>query len=135
MKIVFLVGLPGSGKTFLGNELSQSDGQFIDDISLPGQFDQLEKAIDFLVPKVFIADVFLCREVERTKAVSTIKRLGIKYKAECEIEWLFFETAPEKCIKNVEKRADGRAVTGLIQTLTKEYTIPKEINPIPVHAS
>ena len=116
LKIIFLCGLPGSGKTTYGNELAKYNARFIDDISLIGRFNQLEEAIEFLVPTIIIADVFLCRAEEREKAVKTINRLcakyKTKYKTECkteyEVEWIFFENNPEKCLKN--GRRAGRSI-------------------------
>ena len=53
---------------------------------------------------------------EREKAVKTINRLcakyKTKYKTECkteyEVEWIFFENNPEKCLKN--GRRAGRSI-------------------------
>ena len=46
MKITFICGLPGSGKTTLGNSDELGENPFfIDDISLPGKIETLEKLI------------------------------------------------------------------------------------------
>ena len=55
---------------------------------------------------------------ERIHAIMTLS--GSNY----DIEWIFFENNPEKCLANVHRRDDGRKVEGLIRQLTKEYTIP-----------
>jgi hypothetical protein len=118
---IFLVGLPGSGKTFLGNKLSKKlNIPFFDDASMNWTLSQLKEIKgDFI-----LADVYLCREKDR----EAIKSLG-------KCRWIFFENNPEKCMKNVEYRADGRAVMGMIRTMSKIYTIPEGIKPRKIWSS
>lgn len=67
MKITFLVGLPGSGKTHYGNLLAEGPNVvYIDDISVredPMREIQLAMGVEHIL----ISDVFLCREEERKK--------------------------------------------------------------------
>jgi len=119
IKITLIAGLPGSGKSFLGTEMAKNGSSFIDDISMIGIV-PLENAIK-KYEHIIIADVFLCEERTRELAVKRLKSLGIKKK---EIEWIFFENNPEKCLKNVERRDDGRKVKLLIEDLSKDYVIP-----------
>ena len=122
MKIIFLVGLPGSGKTYLGKQLESDTSLFIDDISISN--DGLTSLINAInsnnYKTIIVADVFLCKHFERILAFSFLRY--INYSGD--IEWIFFENDPEKCLKNVEKRADGRKVERLIMELSKKYTIP-----------
>jgi len=113
--IIFICGLPGSGKTFLGNKLSKKlNIPFFDDASMSWTLSKLREIKgDFI-----LADVYLCRERDR----EAVKSLG-------KCRWIFFENNPEKCIKNVEYRADGRAVTGMIRKMSKIYIIPEGVKP------
>lgn len=113
-KITLIVGLPGSGKTTLGKQLESQGSYFIDDISISG-IDVLQEAIK-VHDHVVVADIFLCREKERQRAIRFLK--------DCEIEWVFFENDPIKCLANVKQRNDGRKVEGMVQQLSKEYIIP-----------
>jgi predicted kinase len=117
-KIVLLVGLPGCGKTTLGKSLESKECIFIDDISIYGL--SILKSIINNYDKIVIADVFLCRKEERLKCIQFFSNYN------CELEWIFFENDPKKCYKNVDKRADGRAVKGLIKHLSEQYTIPHD---------
>lgn len=127
MIITFLVGLPASGKTFLGNTMKDIFNiPFIDDISMPGQLALFEDNLK-LGKDVIVADVFLCLEAERLKAVNFVHKFMQKLNIEFTIEWIYFENNIEKCLKNVKHRADGRAVEGLIRHLTKEYKIPENV--------
>ena len=120
MKIFLLVGMPGCGKTYLGNQLSKElDAVFIDDVNLNNGIQQVKNAVAGHVSPLVVADVFLCREKEREAAKKILEDRGY------DIEWIFFENDPEKCLKNVRRRDDGRKVEGLIRQLTKEYTIPE----------
>lgn len=118
---MFLVGLPGSGKTYFGKRIEtfNNNVKFIDDVSMKG-LDSLKNIIE---PFVIIADVFLCREEERAVAIKVIKTLF----PDCFIEWVFFENNPQKCQNNVKHRNDGRKVESLIEELSKEYVIPEGI--------
>ena len=121
-KIILIAGLPGSGKSFLGKQLSEDGACFIDDIST--DVEGLSKLLDATkkYDKVVVADTFLCREKDRENATKYLSRIE-----NVEIEWIFFENNPEKCRKNVARRNDGRKVYGLITQLSKEYVIPNEV--------
>ena len=123
MKVTLLVGLPGSGKTTLGKELEAQGATFIDDISIVGlkPLREAMKQVEYVV----VADTFLCRLQEREAAR--------RHLYDCEVEWVFFENAPEKCLRNVDKRADGRKVTELVKRLSEEYVIPQGVTPRMIH--
>ena len=126
MKITFIVGLPGSGKTHLGDRLSDLQGVIhIDDIST--KCNPLDKLKVLMGQDMIISDVFLCREKERIKAVECINRIAKETGFKYDIEWIFFENNPEQCLKNVkfrEKKGDKRLVTDFINAMSLEYTIP-----------
>jgi ABC-type oligopeptide transport system ATPase subunit len=137
-KIKFLVGMPGSGKTTLGEALVKEASPsgsiiFIDDISIV-----TKNAKEYLsslkldgVSEILISDVYFCRSKVRESAISIIKEVF----PNIPIEMIFFENSAGKCLINVAKRAekgDDRKVTGLIQQLSKEYVIPNSFIPIEI---
>lgn len=135
MKITMLVGLPGSGKTTLGDQMVGDDPNaetvtadpntiFLDDITVIGGIDELKEAIAFGWENIIVSDVFLCRPIDRDNAVRWLEKNAEGY----EVEWIYFENAPDKCRANVRRRnagGDPRKVGELINELTKFYVIPK----------
>jgi len=113
MKIVLLIGLPGSGKTHLLDTFSDDQWAKIDDpmgtIDLPEGKD------------LIIADVKLIFSDVLEKAEQKLKA---KY-GQVEIERIYFENAPEKCLRNVAYRNDGRLVGGFIRDYAKYYNPPE----------
>lgn len=122
-KITLLIGLPGSGKSFLGRQLSIQGAYFIDDISIKG----LTSLTDVIGKHkhIVVSDAFLCCEKYRKAAKKLLQ--------EHEVEWIFFENNPEKCRRNVIRRNDGRKVDGLIKQLSLEYVIPDGVIPREIH--
>jgi len=137
-KVKFLVGMPGSGKTTLGNALVEKASPsgsilFVDDISIvtknPKEY--LANLNTTNVSELIIADVFLCRSNARESALKILSSIF----PDAKIEFLFFENSIEKCLVNVNKRAeqgDDRKVTNLIKLLSKEYIIPEGVTPIDI---
>lgn len=131
-KIKLLVGMPGSGKTTLGNNLVKDASPsgyiiFIDDIGII-----TNNAKEYLsnlkiddVSEIIISDVYFCLDKVRHSAIEIIKDVFTNIP----IEIIYFENSVEKCLINVAKRAekgDDRKVTGLINQLSKNYIIPKD---------
>lgn len=126
-KIIMLCGLPGSGKSFLGDAIfdeclnhTAECPIFLDDMGTDHTLEDLAKAVEDEYELIIISDVNLCREEARISATERIKEIAPDY----QIEWTFFENDPAKCLKNVDYRDDGRLVKGLITHLSKSYTIP-----------
>lgn len=120
LKITFLVGLPGSGKTHLGEQLDNVI--YLDDISVKGGLRELQNAIGS--EHIVVSDVFLCRKKNRDWVIRFLGEIAPQYT----VEWVFFENNPEKCLKNVEhrnKKGDCRLVGQMIKDMTKDYTIPE----------
>lgn len=128
-EIVLLVGLPGSGKSTLGQLLAAEKGiPFLDDLSTTlgrqALLDILQDTSDE-AKGCIVADVFLCEEPARAAA----QRLVDLYCPTAKATWKFFENAPEKCRRNVQRRqeaGDTRQVDGSIQRFSKTYVIPKD---------
>jgi predicted kinase len=118
VKIVFVVGLPGSGKTHLAKQMSETQGLvLLDDLnSLDNLFGVLASQ-----DSCVITDPNLCDPSIRAKAVQVIKS---KFD-DVQLEWIFFENSPEKCRKNIQYRNDGRNVEATLLRFTKVYDIPE----------
>ncbi len=121
-KIIGIVGLPGSGKTFLGNELlSIHDNSFlIDDISMvPYALEVLDNAI-MRYDVVIFTDPMCCREDVFNSANAYLRK---KYPSVI-LEWSFFENSKDECLENVKIRSDGRAVDSSVTEMSKIYNPP-----------
>jgi len=123
--LIVIIGMPASGKTYLARSLLCPDGILLDDISLIG-LPALKAAIG--KEQIIITDPFLCRESQRKLAEKHLAEIAPDY----EVQWIFFENAPEKCLKNVAHRKDGRIVEGFIRQLTKDYAIPNGVKPLEI---
>jgi len=115
-QLTLIVGLPGSGKTYLGEEISTKTGAtFIDDpkeVSVPNSGD------------VVISDCFFCRS---QTLESAIEKLSPNFD---KVAVIYFENDPVACRKNVEFRDDGREVSSFITISSEKYFPPS--NAIPV---
>lgn len=124
-KLTILVGTPGAGKTFFGN--SFKDAFFLDDLNDKTKLESALKTKNHII----IADVFLCREKDRAACAEWLK-------GRCDnVEWIFFENAPEKCRANVIRRmlrGDARKVFNLIEDLSKVYIIPENAKVVKVYS-
>ena len=119
--VVFIVGLPASGKTHLAQTYVADGYVLFDDPSaadLPVIRETLQKGHD-----VVITDPSLCYGGLRCKAESEF--LGYEHK------WVYFENDPIQCHVNARTRPDKK-VDNLIRALTKQYLIPEGVVPIPV---
>jgi ABC-type oligopeptide transport system ATPase subunit len=126
---ILLVGGPGCGKTFYGNNLHQKLGPtsyFIDDIEDLEEIKEVERH-----STIIIADPHLCNEKIRNKAVMWLK----KNYGDVVVDFVFFENNEEQCRKNVELRrqqGDNRKVEASIRRFAKIYQVPPGHIPIPV---
>ena len=121
--ILFIVGLPGSGKSSLAKKINRdNDGKYmiIDD---PKDFStDVEPFLnrDFLI----ITDPNLCFEKNRIKAVERIKSSNPNAK----IDWIYFENNPEACLRNSEIR--NRALINGLKAPRKVDSFIKNLNNI-----
>lgn len=135
MRVTFIAGLPGSGKTHLADSMA-SQCQFlrawvVDDISELGQLPNTHhiQKVDHLI----VVDPHFCRPTTRPLAEGVIWEW---YKLP--VDWIFFENNPLQCRRNVMHRiaqGDDRKVMGMIDALTKIYTIPKGADVRPVYCA
>lgn len=126
-KIILLIGLPGAGKTTLGNSLlsnyNKNEALFIDDIGMV-----TNNAKEYLgklkgdLKALIISDVFFCDSKVLNSAIYLLKELF----PNSNIEKIYFENNKEKCLKNIAQRkamGDTRKVENLVKLLSKKYII------------
>jgi predicted kinase len=108
LKIILLIGLPGSGQSTYGKSLIKENVYFFDeDLFKINNIPENTKLLIFAHP------LFCIKE----------KLNQFKEKIFCEIEEVYFENNPEQCLKNTKNR-DGKPCYSSINYLTKQYVIP-----------
>ncbi len=121
-EVVFIVGLPGSGKTYLANKEYVPRGYYlIDDPSRMGNTKEALHAMS-KYDKLVICDPFLCSERKRQLAEIIFEGWNIK--------WIFFENDPEKCKELIALRNDARIINSLD---VFQYTIPDGTEPLKIY--
>lgn len=126
MKILALVGLPGSGKSHYINKLENKDSFLISDD--PKNQEDLPDPFIARNFNIVIADCHLCIPRIRDRFINKINKLYPEHS----LEFVFFDNNPSQCLKNVNYRNDGRKVETTIIQYSKEYIIPENSNIIPV---
>jgi hypothetical protein len=125
-ELILIAGLPGSGKSFLGRELSQETGYpFLDDVSRtldPDRQPVIQLSQYSQHEGLILADPWLCAKDGITNARLLLSKAfpGVSVRLIC------FENDLAVCLQNVKQRADGREVLGLLKTLAAVWN-PKEI--------
>ena len=126
-KFIILISLPGSGKSFYGNNLRKQYGAlccFMDDIF---HMDEIKAVAPHFNTLIF-CDPNLCDEINRRRCVDWLKR----HYPSADIQLIFFENNAEQCRKNVSLRNDGRKVEGTIRRFEKTYKVPNSYQAVPV---
>jgi hypothetical protein len=125
--IFLIVGLPGSGKTHLANEMMQRfpDSLLLDDMSVDTDA-KIEAGND--AENIIIADPNVCRFGPHV----AIKKLR-EWFGEYDLDIIPFENDPKQCWENVKNRRDGRKITAAsIIRLAADYTADEWGTPRPV---
>lgn len=123
-KAIIIVGLPGSGKSKLGNQLIEEveDSVFYDEVmDNPEEQESLRKACDEY-STIILSSPFLCVAEARENAKNFFKAINKKVK----LEWKYFDYNLKACIEN---RPDIRS---LICRCAEYYTIPNRTKKIQV---
>lgn len=128
MKTTCIVGLPGSGKTYISKEIvEKSNAILFDDIS---NLDLLKKCVKDGRKDIVINDPHFCFEYVREIVNKKISKWS---KGNVHIDWVFFENNPEKCWENVKRRNDQRKITqATIKFFSKFYQIPDSVETLEV---
>lgn len=129
-KLIWIHGLPGSGKTYLAKQISK-DGDYsilddIIDISLIEE--EMNKGRDIILSSPYF-ESFTGMPFE-----SRLRK--ILNSSDYDVEELWFENDPEKCIENVKSRKDHKIKPNNLFTEIKmfssRYKIPEGARAIPV---
>lgn len=126
-KLIIIVGLPGSGKSRLGNQIIEKiGGIFIDDVDKAGGLTKIIEASAQAPTNIVLSDPHLCTKENQVNARRFFESELQNYKA----QWLFFENNPQKCIINIEHRmklGDAREVHKVVKLWSPQYYIPPDI--------
>ncbi len=133
MRVTFIAGLPGSGKTHLAQHMYWQGNPI--ETWLVYDITELSQLVGrHWVPNIshmIVTDPHFCRPTTRPLAEGVIWDWY-----QIPVHWIFFENNPEQCKRNVMQRiaqGDDRKVMGMIDALTKIYTIPKGADVRPVY--
>ena len=125
--ILFIVGLPASGKSTFASKINiDNDNKYriIDD---PKDF-KID-ILPYINEDLIITDPNLCFEKNRKQAITLIEK-----NSNARIDWIFFENDPESCLSNASRRV-GKKVDGFIRNLSQFYEIPSGSSTTPVFKS
>ena len=121
-KVIFLVGLPGSGKTHYAGGFPGYT--LLDD---PSVFVTHESLLKFMADHgdLIISDPMLCREWTQVSAKAIFSRYAQR--------WIYWENDLEACLNNIHKRNDDRHISlDFMKALSRQYFIPDGVAQIPV---
>lgn len=122
-QLIFLVGLPGSGKTTYAKDVFVPEGfELFDDIGISNQ--GIQALFDHLLEgkKAVVTDIYSLTTEDRLRI---LRQLYSAVEPDLNLRWIFFENNADACIKNISKRKDDRLISeDFVRYLAKIYTIP-----------
>ncbi len=129
-KFVWIHGLPGSGKTYLANQMNKNnDYTILDDINDMSKVEaEMDKGNNIILSSPYFEKyIGMSLESRLRKALE-----GSDY----ELEEIWFENNPENCIKNINNRVDHNIKANILAPevieLSHRYRIPEGSKVIPV---
>ncbi len=122
-KVILIVGMPGSGKTQLGNKLIEEidDSVFFDSVTNDAEKEHIKNACDGY-KTVIMSSPYLCIDSARERASAFFKQINKKVK----IIWKFFDYNVKACIENHPTKKK------LIFEVAEHYTIPPRTKKLKV---
>jgi predicted kinase len=140
-RLTVVVGLPGAGKSTLVNAMRSSvSGLCCEDFHANALHDsplvENSRHYNALLEDIrtgldcVIADIAFCDPKRRANLQQVINRQIPNSR----VEWIYFENAPDKCRRNIERRARERLRDDLdaLEKFQLLYRIPDGVTPIPV---
>ena len=143
-KAIFIVGLPGAGKSYYAHKLAREiNASLFDDfkanaIGNCSHFPFAQHYVELINElrsgnDSIITDIDFCKAEARNEASQCIERLVQDVK----VNWIFFENDPAKCHANIiwRSKTEGRSQSGPLNSLKKYsdlYSIPDGSLIIPV---
>lgn len=128
--VTFLVGLCGSGKSYLAGELIRTEGgHWFDDVAGGSKYPQVREALLNGI-NCIVEEVGLCRRADREEALRLLSDIP-----ELRIRWVYFENDLESANHNVRARSNKGDVElhlGYNATLYPTYEIPADATPRPI---
>lgn len=141
-KLTVVVGLPGAGKSTRVNAMRSSvSGECFDDFHANALHNSplVEDSRHYSTllgniragSECVITDIAFCDPARRANLQQVIDREI----PNCRIEWIYFENAPDKCRRNIERRSrvGVREDLDALETFRHLYCIPDGVIPVPVH--
>ena len=140
-KLTVIVGLPGAGKSTLINKMRPrvsglccedfhanaiNDSHLVEDSRHYADLIQNLR----LGRNCVIADIAFCDQERRAALYDAVKRAV----PDIRVEWTYFENAPDKCRRNIQRRARPGMHNDLsaLDRFAGLYQIPDGVVPIPV---
>lgn len=129
-KFVWIHGLPGSGKTYLANQMNNNnDYTILDDIIDMSKVQaEMDKGNNIILSSPYF-EKYIGMPLE-----SRLRKIleGSDY----QLEEIWFENNPENCIKNINNRVDHNIKANIlapeVMELAYRYKIPEGSKVIPV---
>ncbi len=133
--ILFIVGLPASGKSTLAKQINKDNNGKYTIIDDPKDFEK--DVLQYLDRDLIIVDPSLCIEKNRKSAVDMIS----KNNSDVTIDWIYFENNPDACLRNSHIRNRGNSISfkpikmvdKYIKSLSMVYVIPPGSNIFKVY--
>lgn len=129
-KFVWIHGLPGSGKTYLANQMNKNnDYTILDDIIDMSKVQaEMDKGNNIILSSPYFEKyIGMSLESRLRKALE-----GSDY----QLEEIWFENNPQNCIKNINNRVDHNIKANIlapeVMELAYRYKIPEGSKIVPV---
>jgi hypothetical protein len=150
-KILFITGLPGSGKTtYLETHQKEFGNALICDDFYKSATTGPRKSLEFEGSAYFediqaalqegrdivIADILFCDPARLREAQEGMGRLLSKLNATTEVEFRFFENDRASCVRNIHNRSRPKRVEkelAFIEEFSDQYVIPEGSTVLPVY--